>query len=70
MSKDKAAKTWHGPRKSSYKGAGDYHVSHEDLGMGNYYAVGIKKPVGKVIRAMGSNPASKDQLKTPPRKLA
>lgn len=51
---------------------GDWHVSNTSLGMGDYYGTGIKQKIGKVRDSYTpmARPASKKQLKIPPKTLA
>lgn len=49
---------------------GDWHVSHESLGMGDYYGRGVKNPMGKIRDGLGGPTMPKGKIKTPPTNVA
>jgi len=48
---------------------GDWHVSHTNMGMGDYYGTGIRAKLGRVRDGIGVNPTPPHKLKTPPKSL-
>ena len=49
---------------------GDWHVSNESLGMGNYYGSGVRNKVGRVRDVFGVSEQSNRNTSKPPRSLA
>lgn len=67
----KKAKQSHVAGTKSSRAAGDWHVSHTSLGMGDYYGSGIRAKVGKMRDSYSPEitPLSKKGLKTPPKSV-
>ena len=46
------------------------HTQNANVGMGDFYGVGIRNKVGKMRDGIGINPISKKQRSTPPKSVA
>jgi hypothetical protein len=57
-------------KKSKGRRTGEVNTSHSQTGMGDYYGVGIKNPMGKSRDVMGFSPIKSKSLKKPPKSLA
>lgn len=46
------------------------HTSNSKIGMGDYYGIGIKNPIGRPIDVMGMDVPKPKRLTKPPKSLA
>lgn len=49
---------------------GDSHVSHNSMGMGDYYGMGLRNKVGRIREDSGNVENTSKNIKKPPRSLA
>ncbi len=59
-----------GKSPKSGTGHGDWHVSHDSQGMGDFYGTGVRNPQGKMRRGWGEYYAKPESLSVPPKRLA